>query len=333
MEPAAADDSAGSAQQLGSHGDHAGDADNGLSGIVGDGAGETKDELKPDQIRAPVVYPGEVENKNFVNRSEVTGEGPAYIPDPDGPNARFLPKEYETRVEVIQKFPEMKIIEETVFIKEVYYEERTITVPRTKVIMEENVVIDKVPVIRQVPKTRIEIVHRIVEEPREITEMVEVVEYMEIPRVEKTPRIITEDVLETVSVPVVREVPLTRQIEVPTGNYIEKLHNRYTAPGDMNLLRNLERKVAAKLNDGLHRNLSNNNSESVSSSGRQYHAADSEAAAEVSTTTEAAHTPPHSNGSSEISATTSARQTTTPKKGLLKRLEHRFSSSHGHTVV
>ncbi len=70
------------------------------------------------------------------------------------------PKEYETRVEVILKFPEMKIIEETVFIKEVYYEERTITVPRTKVIMEENVVIDKVPVIRQVPKTRIEIVHR-----------------------------------------------------------------------------------------------------------------------------------------------------------------------------
>jgi hypothetical protein len=70
------------------------------------------------------------------------------------------PKEYETRVEVIQKFPEMKIIEETVFIKEVYYEERTISVPRTKVIMEENVVIDKVPVIRQVPKTRIEIVHR-----------------------------------------------------------------------------------------------------------------------------------------------------------------------------
>ncbi len=54
----------------------------------------------------------------------------------------------------------MKIIEETVFIKEVYYEERTISVPRTKVIMEENVVIDKVPVIRQVPKTRIEIVHR-----------------------------------------------------------------------------------------------------------------------------------------------------------------------------
>lgn len=31
-----------------------------------------------------------MESKNFVNRSEVTGEGPAYFPDPDGPNARFL---------------------------------------------------------------------------------------------------------------------------------------------------------------------------------------------------------------------------------------------------
>ncbi len=91
MEPAAADDSAGSTQQLSSHGDHAGDADNGLGGIVGDGAGETKDELKPDQIRAPyVVHPREMESENFVNRSEVTGEGPAYFPDPDGPNARFL---------------------------------------------------------------------------------------------------------------------------------------------------------------------------------------------------------------------------------------------------
>lgn len=70
------------------------------------------------------------------------------------------PKEFETRVQVIQKFPEMKTVEETHYVKEIVQEERVITVPRSRVVMEEVEKIDVVPVVRQVPKERVEIVHR-----------------------------------------------------------------------------------------------------------------------------------------------------------------------------
>jgi hypothetical protein len=70
------------------------------------------------------------------------------------------PKEYETGVEVIQKVPETKTVEETVFLKEIAYEERMVPVPRSKVIMEESVITDTVPIVKHVTKTRIEIVYR-----------------------------------------------------------------------------------------------------------------------------------------------------------------------------
>lgn len=70
------------------------------------------------------------------------------------------PKEFETRVTIIQRYPEMRTIEKTDFVKEIHHEDRTIRVPKTRVVMDEVEHIDRVPVVRQVPKTRIEIVHR-----------------------------------------------------------------------------------------------------------------------------------------------------------------------------
>ena len=71
---------------------------------------------------------------------------------------RLQPKEFETRVQVIQRYPEMRTVEKTDFVKEIHHEERTILVPKTRVIMDE--MIDRVPVVKQVPKIRIETVHR-----------------------------------------------------------------------------------------------------------------------------------------------------------------------------
>ena len=70
------------------------------------------------------------------------------------------PKEYETRVQVIQRYPEMRTVEKTDYVKEIVNEERTIIVPKTRVVMDEVQHVDRVPIIRDVPKARIEIVHR-----------------------------------------------------------------------------------------------------------------------------------------------------------------------------
>lgn len=166
-------------------------------------------------------------------RTHITHEGEAYCPNP---NIRDLPREFETRVTVIQRYPEMRTIEKTDFIKEIHHEDRTVIVPKTRVIMDEIERIDRVPVVRQVPKTRIEIFHRVVTEEREVTDMVEIVEYIDVPRIELVPRVITEDVEERIIVPVVREVPVTRMVEVPTGNYCEAPVGDFINPGHFNLL-------------------------------------------------------------------------------------------------
>ncbi|CAK9238049.1 unnamed protein product [Sphagnum jensenii] len=295
--------------------------------------GNTRDQGAP-AMRGPVHAGEPAAMRNLPNRSEVTGEGHPYVPDLNAPNSRFLPKEYETRVEVIQKIPEMKTVEETVFVKEITYEERMVTVPRTKVIMEETVIIDRVPIIKQVPKKRIEIVHRVVEEPREITEMVDVVDYMEVPRVEKTPRIITEDVLESVHVPIVREVPVKRQIEVHTGNYIEKLHNRYSAPGDMNLLRNLEQKHRPHLDNllaaGHHqRDTSSDSSADAESDQQHHHSIDTVTNNNNGTSARTAPPPATAAASSANggapAAAAAGRQPR--KQGLFKRIENKFTAA------
>lgn len=72
------------------------------------------------------------------------------------------PKEFETRVTVIQRYPEMRTVEKTEYVKEIHHEERIIIVPKTRVIMEEVCHVDRVPVVREVAKTRIETFHRLV---------------------------------------------------------------------------------------------------------------------------------------------------------------------------
>lgn len=164
------------------------------------------------------------------NRTVITGESEPYAPNP---NIRDLPKEFETRVQVIQRYPEMKTVEKTDFVKEVRNEERVVTVPKTRVVMDEVERVDHVPVVKQVPQTRIEQVHRVVTEDREVTEMVPVVQFEEVPRIEQVPRVVTEQVEERITVPVVVEVPVTRKVEVPTGNYCEAPVETIVNPGHL----------------------------------------------------------------------------------------------------
>ncbi|KAG0561945.1 hypothetical protein KC19_9G105100 [Ceratodon purpureus] len=180
-------------------------------------------------------------------RTQVTHEGEAYCPNP---NIKHLPREFETRVTVIQRYPEMRTVEKTDFVKEIHHEERTIIVPKTRVIMDEIEHVDRVPVVRQVPKTRIEIYHRVVTEEREVTDMVPIIEYMDVPRIEQVPRVITEDVEERITVPVVREVPVTRMVEVPTGNYCEAPAGEFINPGHFNLLGHKHRRHKSKTHSG-----------------------------------------------------------------------------------
>jgi hypothetical protein len=204
----------------------------------------------------------EEEMARLRNRTHITHEGEAYCPNP---NIRDLPKEFETRVQIIQRYPEMKTVEKTDFVKEVHHEERTIIVPKTRIIHDEVERIDRVPVVRQVPKTRIEIVYRVVEEEREVTDMVPEVDYIDVPRIEMVPRVITEDVEERVIVPVVREVPVTRMVEVPTGNYCEAPVGEFVNPGDFNLLTHKHGHHGGTLGGLLHRTTSSSSSSSSSS--------------------------------------------------------------------
>lgn len=192
-------------------------------------------------------------------RTTITHEGEAYCPNP---NIRDLPKEFETRVQVIQRYPEMRTVEKTDFVKEIHHEERVIIVPKSRIIHDEVERIDRVPVVRQVPQTRMEIVYRVVEEEREVTDMVPEIEYIDVPRIEMVPRVITEDVEERVTVPVVREVPVTRMVEVPTGNYCEAPVGEFVNPGDFNLLAHKPGHRGGTLGGLLHRTRSSSSSSS-----------------------------------------------------------------------
>jgi hypothetical protein len=203
-------------------------------------------------------------------KTHITHEGDAYCPNP---NIRDLPREFETRVQVIQRYPEMKTVEKTDFVKEIHHEDRTIIVQRTKIVHDDIERIDRVPVVRQVPRTRMEVHYRTVAEEREVIDMVQEVEYVDVPRIEMVPRVITEDVEERIIVPVVREVPVTRMVEVPTGNYCEAPAGTFIAPGDFDLLHHghHHNKAGAAAGGGLlggllHRSKSNSSSSSSSSS-------------------------------------------------------------------
>lgn len=243
-------------------------------------------------------------------RTHITHEGEAYCPNP---NIRDLPREYETRVTVIQRYPEMRKVEKTDFVKEISHEDRTITVPKTRIVMDEVEHIDRVPVVRQVPKKRIEIVYRVVTEEREVTEMVEEVEYIDVPRIEMVPRVITEDVEETVIVPVVREVAVTRTVEVPTGNYCEAPVGDFINPGHFNLIKGRKHRHKSKIHSGglLHR--------SKSGSSEEENEEESKAAAvpvAEGETVAASAVRHHADGSTTVSPSPSKR------KSLLQRIMH-----------
>lgn len=102
---------------------------------------------------------GQIEEElgRLLLRTQVTHEGEAYCPNP---NIKNLPKEFETRVKIIQRYPEMRTVQKIEYVKEIHHEERIIRVPKTRVIMEEVEHVDRVPAVRDVPKTRIETFHR-----------------------------------------------------------------------------------------------------------------------------------------------------------------------------
>jgi hypothetical protein len=161
-------------------------------------------------------------------RSEIAGEGPAYCPNP---NEAGIAKEFETRVQVIEKVPEMKTVTKVDYVKRLDEREEVVVVPKTKVVMEEVERIDMVPQVQEVTKVRTELRHRVVEEAVEVPYVEKQVVQVPVPRVEQVPRVITEQVEEVVRVPVVTEVPVERQIEVPTGNYCEVPVNDFTHSG------------------------------------------------------------------------------------------------------
>ncbi|KAL2612214.1 hypothetical protein R1flu_023906 [Riccia fluitans] len=236
-------------------------------------------------------------------KTAVTNEGPAFCPTPE--HIASLPKEYETRVQIIQKYPEMRMVEETYYVKEVRNEARTVMVPRTRVITEEHERIDMVPIVKQVPKTRVEIVYRVVEEEREVTDMVPVVEMVPVPRIEKIPRLITEEFAETIEVPTVVEIPMTRTIQVPTGNYCEMEAGTYVNPTHFNLLGK---------GHGILRRTESGSSSSKSSSSSSSSSSDDE---------HEHHRGAHGNVRSPVTQTDSA-PTKRKKKSLLKRIEEKI---------
>jgi hypothetical protein len=161
-------------------------------------------------------------------RTETTGQSEAFCPNPNTPG---LAKEFETRVQVIEKVPEMKTVTKTDYVKRLDERTETVLVPKTKVVMEEKERVDMVPHVREVPKTRTEIRHRVVEEEVQVPYTVKEVVNVPVTRKETVPRVVTEQVEQTVTVPVVKEVPVTRKVEVPTGNYCETPINDYTHAG------------------------------------------------------------------------------------------------------
>jgi len=161
-------------------------------------------------------------------RSETTGQSEAFCPNPNTPG---LAKEFETRVQVIEKVPEMKTVTKTDYVKRMDERTETVLVPKTRVVMEEKERVDMVPHVREVPKTRTEVRHRVVEEEVQVPYTVKEVVNVPVTRKETVPRVVTQQVEQTVTVPVVKEVPVTRQVEVPTGKYCEAPINNYAHAG------------------------------------------------------------------------------------------------------
>ncbi len=69
-------------------------------------------------------------------------------------------KDYETKVRIIQRIPEMRKVEKTFFVKRLVHEKRTQTVRKSRIIMEDVETLESVPVIREVPRLKKITVHK-----------------------------------------------------------------------------------------------------------------------------------------------------------------------------
>lgn len=69
-------------------------------------------------------------------------------------------KDYETKVRIIQRIPEMRKVEKTFFVKQLVHEKRTQTVRKSRIIMEDVETLESVPVIREVPRLKKITVHK-----------------------------------------------------------------------------------------------------------------------------------------------------------------------------
>lgn len=269
-------------------------------------------------------------------RTEVTGQSEAFCPNPNTPG---LAKEFETRVQVIEKVPEMKTVTKTDYVKQIEERQETVLVPKTKVVMEEKERVDMVPHVREIPKTRTEIRHRVVEEQVEVPYTVKEVVNVPVPRKETVPRVVTEQVEETVTVPVVREVPVQRQVQVPTGNYCEQPINQYEHAGkglptglhgeklhqDHGLL---NKEVGANRSTPLSRNDSSSSSsgydDGVATTGAGHRTGLGTSSA--TTTTGTTGTTGTGFGSSHTTTGTAAPH----KKSLLQKIEDKLMPGHKH---
>jgi hypothetical protein len=61
-------------------------------------------------------------------------------------------KDYETKVRIIQRIPEMRQVEKTFFVKQLDHEDRITKVKKTRVVMEDVEDWVKVPAVKEVPR-------------------------------------------------------------------------------------------------------------------------------------------------------------------------------------
>lgn len=75
-----------------------------------------------------------------------------------GFDSSVQPKEYETKVKIVERYPEMRTVEKTFWVKEVQREDRVFMVPKTEIVgYEKTPRSDRVPYLKEVTKMRIEI--------------------------------------------------------------------------------------------------------------------------------------------------------------------------------
>ena len=74
-----------------------------------------------------------------------------------GFDSSVQPREYETKVKIVQRYPEMRTVAKTFWVKEVQHEDRVIKVPRTEIVGWEKILrLESVPCLKEVTKYRTE---------------------------------------------------------------------------------------------------------------------------------------------------------------------------------